>query len=167
MHTEKKFTVKSNRLKKHYSSRRMNSARVREPVTAGGRRFQDEAARYENARRDMDRRQPGGCNMPACVARVVRCDTVARATNNERIASGVCGSLSAPKTRTQSRHLTRSSMRASPVPPGRARCGPEHEPPTRPWPRNSPLSALSACDTQQPRPRRRGSIGYMEIRGTG
>ena len=78
-------------------------------MTAGGRRFQDEAARYENARRDAERRKPGGSSIPARVDRVSRCETVARATNNERIASGVRGSCSALKTRRQSRRLTSSS----------------------------------------------------------
>ena len=40
----------------------------------GGRRFQDEAARWENTRRDEDRRNAGGSSNPANVARVVRCE---------------------------------------------------------------------------------------------
>ena len=52
--------------------RRANSVRVREAVVAGGRWFQVEAARYENARRDSDRRKAGSSNSPAAVARVVR-----------------------------------------------------------------------------------------------
>ena len=45
---------------------------MRKAVVSGGRRFQDEAARYENARRDSDRRKAGSSNSRAAVARVVR-----------------------------------------------------------------------------------------------
>ena len=83
-------------------------------MVAGGRRFQDEAARYENTRRESDRRRAGSSNSHAAVARVTRCDTLARWRNIGRTARGACSSLSARKTPMQSRWATRSRTLGQP-----------------------------------------------------
>ena len=117
---QKKWTLPQKLIKAQYHQsvsperRRTNSFRVREVVVAGGRRFQDEAARYENIRRDSDKRRAGSSSSPATVARVARCDTSARRENSERMARGACGSLSARNTPMQSRRTTRSRTPSQP-----------------------------------------------------
>ena len=64
-----------------FSPRFSGSPLEREVIVAGGRRFQDEAARYENTRRESDRRRAGSSNSPAAVARVTRCDMTHRSGN--------------------------------------------------------------------------------------